>query len=163
MALSRSDLVRPPESLRSTDGIELVRRVVERMLQELIEAEADAHIRAEGNEYSASRTAFRNGHCGKTLTTPAGDLDLEIPTVRTGSFILSLLECRRRITRPFAPSSWRRWCTEYRPARVDDLVKALGATRGSPSPRSRGSAWPWTSLWQSPGRRWGRPGARPRW
>ncbi|AJT69879.2 hypothetical protein T261_8285 [Streptomyces lydicus] len=32
------------ESLRSSDGIEFVRSVAERMLQELIEAEATAHI-----------------------------------------------------------------------------------------------------------------------
>lgn len=42
MALSQSDLLRLLESLRSSDGIELVRSVAERMLQELIEAEATA-------------------------------------------------------------------------------------------------------------------------
>lgn len=39
MTLSRSDLQRLLESLRTADGIELVRNVAERMLQELIEAE----------------------------------------------------------------------------------------------------------------------------
>jgi hypothetical protein len=39
MALSQSDLLRLIESLRSSDGLELVRQVAERMLQELIEAE----------------------------------------------------------------------------------------------------------------------------
>ncbi|MEJ8632461.1 hypothetical protein WKI67_03315 [Streptomyces sp. MS2.AVA.5] len=43
MALSQSDLIRLLESLRSSDGIELVRSVAERMLQELIEAEASSH------------------------------------------------------------------------------------------------------------------------
>lgn len=95
MALSQSDLLRLLESLRSSDGIELVRSVAERMLQELIEAEATAHIGAEWNEHTASRTTLRNGHRDKTLTTLAGDLDLEIPKVRTGSFFPSLLERRR--------------------------------------------------------------------
>ncbi|MBB4789640.1 transposase-like protein [Streptomyces nodosus] len=35
----------------------------------------------------------------KALTTQAGDLDLAIPKVRTGSFFPSLLERRRRIDR----------------------------------------------------------------
>ncbi|WP_406209762.1 transposase [Streptomyces sp. NBC_01017] len=86
MALSQSDLLRLLESLRSSDGIELVRSVAERMLQELIEAEVSAHIGAGWNEHTASRTALRNGHRDKTLTTPAGDLDLEIPKFRTGRF-----------------------------------------------------------------------------
>lgn len=87
MALSQSDLQRLLESLRSTDGIELIRRVVEHMLQE-----ATAYIGAEWNEHTASRTALRIGHRDKTLTTLAGDLDLEIPKVRTGSFFPSLID-----------------------------------------------------------------------
>lgn len=39
MALSQQDLLRLLESLCSADGLELVRTVAERMLQELIEAE----------------------------------------------------------------------------------------------------------------------------
>ncbi|UXY24326.1 transposase [Streptomyces cynarae] len=50
------------ESLRSADGLELVRGVAERMLQELIEAEATARIGAEWNEHTDTRTALRNGH-----------------------------------------------------------------------------------------------------
>ena len=47
MALSRHDLLRLLESLRSADGLELVREVAERLLQELIEAEATTKIGAE--------------------------------------------------------------------------------------------------------------------
>ncbi|MFF7971576.1 transposase [Streptomyces sp. NPDC007905] len=43
------------------------------MLQEL--TEAAARIGAEWNEHTEARTAYRNGHRGKTLTTRAGDLD----------------------------------------------------------------------------------------
>lgn len=52
MALSRHDLLRLLESLRSADGLELVRNVAERMLRELIEAETTARI---GAEWSDSR------------------------------------------------------------------------------------------------------------
>jgi putative transposase len=97
MALSQSELIRLLESLRSTDGIELIRAIAERMVQELIEAEASAHIGAEWNEHTPTRTNIRNGHREKVLTTLACDLDLEIPKVRTGSFFPSLLERRRRI------------------------------------------------------------------
>jgi transposase-like protein len=85
------------ESLRSADGLELVRGVAERMLQELIEAEATARIGADWNEHTETRTALRNGHRDKTLSTQAGDLDLAIPKLRPGSFFPALLERRRRI------------------------------------------------------------------
>src|SRR5258708_21055220 len=97
MALSQSDLYRLIESLRSADGLELVRSVAERMLQELIEAEATTVIGAEWNEHADTRTTWRNGHRDKTLTTQAGDLDLAIPKIRAGTFFPSLLERRRRI------------------------------------------------------------------
>ncbi|WP_260470588.1 transposase, partial [Streptomyces sp. RP5T] len=65
MALSQFDLIRLLESLRSTDGIELIRAIAERMVQELIEAEASAHIGAEWNEHTPTRTNVRNGHRDK--------------------------------------------------------------------------------------------------
>src|SRR6476659_5164725 len=96
MALSQHDLLRLLESLRSADGLERVRSVAERMLQELIEAEATSRIGAEWNEHTETRTALRNGHRDKTLTTQAGDLDLAIPKLRSGSFFPSLLEVRHQ-------------------------------------------------------------------
>ncbi|MDX3022916.1 hypothetical protein [Streptomyces acidiscabies] len=45
MALSQSELTRLLQSLHSTEGLELVRSVAERMLQELIEAEAASRER----------------------------------------------------------------------------------------------------------------------
>ncbi|MDF3293861.1 transposase, partial [Streptomyces silvisoli] len=90
MALSQHDLQRLLESLRSADGLELVRSVAERRLQELIEAEATAKIGAEWNEHTHARTNYRSGHRDKTFETQAGDLELAIPKLRSGSFFPSL-------------------------------------------------------------------------
>jgi putative transposase len=49
VALSRHDLLRLLEPLRSADGLGLVRSPAERLPQELIEAEAAARIGAEWN------------------------------------------------------------------------------------------------------------------
>lgn len=97
MVLSQSDLQRLLESLRTADRIELVRNVAERVLQELIEAELGGRIGAQWNEHTQDRTGYRNGHRAKALATQAGDLDLAIPKLRSGSFSSSLLERRRRI------------------------------------------------------------------
>ncbi|MET7885552.1 IS256 family transposase [Streptomyces avermitilis] len=130
MALSQSDLQRLLESLRTADGIELVRNVAERMLQELIEAEAAAKIGAEWNEHTDTRTNYRNGHRAKTLTTQAGDLDLAIPKLRSGSFFPCLLERRRRIDQALYAVIMEAYVEGVSTRSVDDLVKALGADTG---------------------------------
>ncbi|MEU3353071.1 IS256 family transposase [Streptomyces sp. NPDC037389] len=130
MALSQHDLLRLMESLRTTDGIELVRVLAQRILQELIEAEATSFIGAEPGEHTETRTNLRNDHRGKTLTTQAGDLDLAIPKVRTGSFFPSLLERRRRIDRALYAVIVEAYVHGVSTRSVDDLVRALGADSG---------------------------------
>ncbi|MGW1008411.1 IS256 family transposase [Streptomyces sp. NPDC002520] len=130
MALSQHDLLRLMESLRTADGIELVRSLAQRILQELIEAEATAHIGAAPGEHSETRTTMRNGHREKVLTTQAGDLDLAIPKVRTGSFFPSLLERRRRIDQALYSVIMEAYVHGVSTRSVDDLVKALGGDTG---------------------------------
>lgn len=130
MALSQSDLQRLLESLRTADGIELVRNVAERMLQELIEAELSGRISAQWNEHTDARTTFRNDHREKTLATQTGDLDLAIPKLRSGSFFPSLLERRRRIDEALYAVIMEAYVHGVSTRSVDDLVKALGADSG---------------------------------
>jgi putative transposase len=63
----------------------------------LIEADLTDLIGAAPHERSAERTNLHNGHRTRASTTPAGDLELRIPTLRTGSFFPSLSERRRRV------------------------------------------------------------------
>jgi transposase-like protein len=130
VALSQHDLLRLLESLRSADGLELVREVAERLLQELIEAEASARIGAEWGERTDTRTAHRNGHREKTVTTQAGDLELAIPKLRAGSFFPSLLERRRRIDQALYAVVMEAYVHGVSTRSVDDLVKALGSDTG---------------------------------
>jgi transposase-like protein len=130
MALSRSELMRLLESLRRADGVEAIRVVCERILQELIEAEATDVIGAGPREHTETRTTWRNGHRERLLTTQAGDLDLKILKVRSGSFFPSLLERRRRIDRAVFAVVMEAYVHGVSTRSVDDLVKALGADSG---------------------------------
>ncbi len=64
------------------------------------------------------------------LTTQAGDLDLAIPKVRTGSFFPSLLERRRRIDQALYAVIMEAYVQGVSTRSVDDLVKALGGDTG---------------------------------
>lgn len=130
MALSQSDLMRLLESLRTADGVESIRVLCERILQELIEAEATEAIGAAPREHTSERTTWRNGHRDRLLTSQAGDLELKIPKVRTGSFFPSLLERRRRIDRALFAVVMEACVHGVSTRSVDDLVKALGADSG---------------------------------
>jgi putative transposase len=108
----------------------MIRALVQRMLQELIEAEATAHIGAEPGEHAETRTTWRNGHRDRLLTTQAGDVDLAIPKVRTGSFFPVLLERRRRIDQALYAVIMEAYVLGVSTRSVDDLVKALGSDTG---------------------------------
>ncbi|MGV9877660.1 IS256 family transposase [Streptomyces cellulosae] len=130
MALAHDDLLRLLESLRSADGLEIVRAAAERVLQELIEAEATQHIGAAWGEHAETRTAYRNGHRERTLTTQAGDLELAIPKLRAGTFFPSLLERRRRVDQALYAVIIEAYVHGVSTRSVDDLVKALGSDTG---------------------------------
>ena len=99
-------------------------------IQELIEAELTARIGAEPHERSLARVNQRNGHRPKTVSTPAGDLELQIPKVRKGSFFPELLEPRRRIDKALWAVIMTAYITGTSTRKVDDLVKALGCDTG---------------------------------
>jgi putative transposase len=107
-----------------------VRQAAETIYQALIEAELTAVIGAAPYERSAERVAQRNGHRPRTLTTPAGDLGLRIPKLRTGSFLPSLLERRRRVDQALFAVVMEAYLHGVSTRKVDDLVKALGADSG---------------------------------
>ena len=103
MALSESAVSELLEAFRAGQGVDLIRESVRMVLQELIEAEAAELIGAGRYERTEARTTERNGHRPRLLTTKAGDVQLGIPKLRSGSFFPSILErgggSTRRCTR----------------------------------------------------------------
>ena len=96
----------------------------------MIDAELTAVIGAGPYERTDARTAQRNGSRPRTLTTTAGDLELRIPKLRTGSFFPSLLERRRRVDQALFAVVMEAYLHGVSTRKVDDLVKALGADTG---------------------------------
>ena len=89
MALSQSALLEVLDAIKAADVADRVRESAATIYQALIEAELTAVIGAEPHERTDARTAQRNGHRPRTLSTTAGDLELRIPKLRTGSFFPS--------------------------------------------------------------------------
>lgn len=130
MAMDQSALLELLGALKDTEVGDRIRVATEHLYQELIDAEATAVIGAGPWQRTAERTAQRNGTRPRTLTTTAGDLDLRIPKLRTGSFFPSLLERRRRVDQALFAVVMEAYLHGVSTRKVDDLVKALGADTG---------------------------------
>ncbi len=96
----------------------------------MIEAEATEKIGAGRYERSAERSTHRNGHRSKAVSTPAGDVSVKIPKLRSGSFFPVLLERRRRIDKALHAVIMEAYVHGVSTRSVDDLVKALGVDTG---------------------------------
>lgn len=107
-----------------------LREILATALQELIETELTSVIGAASGERTPDRLTHRNGHRPKLLSTPAGDVELGIPKLRTGSFFPELLEPRRRIDKALWAVIMTAYITGTSTRKVDDLVKALGCDSG---------------------------------
>lgn len=130
MALDQSALIELLKELELTDTTERIRLLIQRALQELINAEATAVIGAAPYERASDRTTQRNGSRPRTLTTTAGDLELKIPKLREGSFFPSLLERRRRVDQALFAVVMEAYVHGVSTRKADDLVRALGADSG---------------------------------
>lgn len=71
-------------------------RLLERVCDEVLEAEISEHLGAEPHERTEERQGWRNGHYTRSLTTRVGTLELRVPRDRDGSFSTELFERYRR-------------------------------------------------------------------
>jgi putative transposase len=68
------------------DDADFLKEIIERVLQEVLEAEMTEHIGAAPYERTDARKGHRNGHKPRTLRTRVGTLSLLVPQDREGSF-----------------------------------------------------------------------------
>ena len=109
---------------------DVFRRLLQAGLQDLVDAEAAAVIGAQRYERTPERTNRRNGTRPKTVATTAGEVELAIPKLRTGSFFPSLLHPRRRVDKALYAVICQAWIEGVSTRKVDDLVRALGNESG---------------------------------
>jgi transposase-like protein len=122
-----------PELASLLDGSsagELIPKLARYGLQQLIELEASAVIGADRHERSEERVNHRNGHLPRTLTTQVGDLVLQIPKLRSGGFLPSILEPRRRVDQALYAVIMEAYIGRVSTREVDALVGALGSLSG---------------------------------
>ena len=114
-----------------------LRVILEQTVQALVEAEVTAVIGAGRHERTPERATYRTGHRPRTLDTWVVRLELEIPKLRQGRFLPSLLEPRRRIERALGAVIQEGYVHGVSTRNVDDLVATTGGCQVSKSEVSR--------------------------
>jgi transposase-like protein len=114
------------ELLRSEEGADLVRESLGWLVRELMEAEVSELIGATLGERSEDRATHRNGYRPRRWDTRAGEIELQIPKLRQGSYFPSFLEPRRRSERALVAVVQQAYVCGVSTRRVDQLVESLG-------------------------------------
>jgi putative transposase len=92
--------------------------------------EATAVVGADRHERSEERTSYHNGHRRRSLTPQVADLELLIPKLRSGSFLPSTLEPRRRVDQALYAVIMEAYIGGGSTRKVDALGAALGSQSG---------------------------------
>jgi putative transposase len=122
--MGASELVR--KYLESDAGSDLLAEMVKMAAELLMDADVDLLCGAGYNERSEDRVNSRNGHRGRRWDTRAGTITPEIPKLRKGSYLPSLLEPRRRAEQALVSVVCQAYVEGVSTRRVDDLVRSMG-------------------------------------
>lgn len=120
---------------------DLMRSLLQTMVNALLSADADALVGAEWGKPSPTRTAQRNGYRHRDLDTRVGTIDVAVPKLRAGTYFPEwLLERRKRSESAMITVVADAYLAGVSTRRMDKLVKTLGIHSLSKSQVSRMAA-----------------------
>lgn len=94
----------------------------------LMEAEVSEKVGAQRYERSESRQGYRNGYRDRSWETRVGEIPLQIPKLRSGSYFPNFLEPRRPAEKALLAVIQSAYVAGVSTRKVDELVQALGLT-----------------------------------
>ena len=110
-----------------------LKEIVERVVQELLEAEMTEHIGAAPYERNATRTGQRNGHKPRTLRTRVGTLNLAVPQDREGTFSTRLFARYQRNEKALCLALMEMYVEGVSTRKVKEITEELCGTSFSKS------------------------------
>jgi putative transposase len=107
------------------DDADFLKQIVERVLQEVLEAEMTEHIGAAPHERTDARKGHRNGHKPRTLRTRVGKLNLLVPQDREGSFSTKLFSRYQRNEKALVLALMEMYLEGVSTRKVKDVTEEL--------------------------------------
>src|SRR5215203_4178619 len=106
---------------------DLLRAAVEAVCAQLMEGEVSELVGAElGERRPDDRATHRNGYRPRRWDTRAGEIELQIPKLREGSYFPSFLRPRKRSEQALVAVVQQAYVCGVSTRRVDQLVESLG-------------------------------------
>ena len=127
----------PLIKLFDREGGDLLRTALTKLLNEIMKHEVEQLCGAGYQERSEERVTSRNGYRERDFSTRLGDIKLEIPKTRIGSYFPSFLEPRRRWEQAFVNVISEAYLLGISTRKVEKLMVSMGATGVSRSEVSR--------------------------
>jgi putative transposase len=115
------------------DDPSFLKEIVERVLQELLEAEMTEHVGAAPYERTTQRTGQRNGYKPRTLRTRVGTLNLLVPQDREGTFSTRLFARYQRNEKALCLALMEMYVEGVSTRKVKDVTEQLCGTSFSKS------------------------------
>jgi putative transposase len=110
-----------------SEHADVLRDSVAVMVREIMEAEVAQRAGAElGERAPGQRVAQRNGYRERRWDTRVGEIELQIPRLRTGSYLPSFLEPRRRAEQALVAVVQEAYVNGVSTRKVDRLVEQMG-------------------------------------
>jgi transposase-like protein len=110
-----------------------LKQIVERVLQELLEAEMTEHIGAAPYERTENRKGQRNGYKPRTLRTRVGTLNLAVPQDRGGAFSTRLFARYQRNEKALVLALMQMYVEGVSTRKVKEITEELCGTSFSKS------------------------------
>ena len=143
---------------------DLMRSLLQSIINALLSADADAVVGAEWGRPSPGRTTQRNGYRHRDLDTRVGTIDVAVPKLRQGTYFPQwLLERRKRAESALITVVADCYLAGVSTRRMDKLVKTLGIDSLSKTQVSRMAADLDQSSRSSGTAHWMRPGRSRSW
>ncbi len=106
-------------------GDDGMRRMVERVVQQVLEAEMTSFLAADSYERTGERRGYRNGYKPRTLKTRVGELELMVPKDRDGQFQSELFERYQRSEKALVLAITQMYVEGVSTRKVRDITEML--------------------------------------
>jgi putative transposase len=123
--LSNANLPQSGGQVRPEAPEDLLRAMVQRLVQETIQTEFDQFIGAGPYQRSGERRGWRNGHKPRTFKTRVGKLELRIPQDREGRFLPSVFERYERSEKALVAAMIEMYVHGVSTRKVSKIVEQL--------------------------------------
>jgi transposase-like protein len=106
-------------------GEDFIRELVQRTVQQVLEAELTSFLGAETYQRNDARRGWRNGYKPRTLKTRVGELELMVPKDRDGQFQTELFERYQRSEKAFVAALLQMYVEGVSTRKVSAITEAL--------------------------------------